>query len=265
VLSKFSRKDAGLFLSFRGKGIFGVAQGIKGVIEQYKPEEIFGTGSSFRQGRLVGEFDVSHFGKSATTDSASWSDEEELLFLQELTKELKKESMNILTMAESFRVTTANQLTDNERKKTQESVDQTAREASTIIALREETGTRNNATGRAPQLDESQTITASERLVLPTGHEAIFRTTFGQQTDDWLLVYPSPTGVTEIIVNSNHPFMRRYFSSDRIAASVWQLALAIATAELDNPEISELRAEINRWLALAGQYEFLDRVSQNVE
>ena len=267
VLAKFSRKDAGLYLSFRGKGIYGVAQGIKGVVEQYKPEMIFGAGSSFRQGRLVGEFDVSAYGKSATTDSASWSDEEEELFLRELNKALRAESMNLITMAESFRVSTAGDLSEKEAKAVQKDVDQTSREAETIVGLKHESksfGRLNDSTA-IPVLDESQTVTASEDITLPTGHKAKFRTSFASETTDWLLVYPNDEEVTEIVVNSNHPFMRRYFSGEKSVASAWQIALAIATAELDNPDVSLLRAEINRWLELAGRYEFLSQADPDDE
>lgn len=263
ILLKFSRKDAGLYLSFRGKGIYGVAQGIQGVGEQYKPEIIFGAGSSFRQGRIFGEFDVSDYGKSATTDSAGWSDEEEQLFLVALNKALREDSKNLVTMAESFRVSTAGELSDREKKNFQRDVDETAKEAETIIGLKHESVTFGKAhqSAELPMLDEKQTFTASEDITLPTGHKAKFRTTFGSETDDWLLVYPNENGITEIVVNSNHPFMRRYFSGEKSVASAWQLALAIATAELDNSEMSQLRTEVNRWLELAGSYDFLNKGS----
>jgi hypothetical protein len=259
ILAKFSRSNAGLFLSFHGKGIFGVAQGTsEDSPDQYRPQKLFGTSSSFKIGRLVGEIDVSDYGKSATTDSASWSEEEETILLHELEKLLKTEP-NILSMAEKFRATSAKELTPQQRKSHQEEVNKTSEEAQVIIdALGESPVDVPQKVSKAPE-PVGKVFSAEKPFKLASGHSAIFETTFGKETDDWLSIYPDPEKITRIVVNNNHPYIRRHFPPENSGKSIWQLAIAIATAELDNPRISEFRMELNRWLELSGHYDFLDR------
>lgn len=259
ILAKFSRSNAGLFLSFHGKGIFGVAQGTsEDSPDQYRPQRLFGTSSSFKIGRLVGEIDVSDYGKSATTDSASWSEEEETVLLQELEKFLKLEP-NLLSMAEKFRATSAKELTAQQRRSHQEEVNKTSEEAQVIIeALSESPVDVAQKVDKAPERI-GNVFSAEKPFKLASGHQAIFETTFGKETDDWLSIYPDPEKITRIVVNNNHPYIRRHFPPENSGRSIWQLAIAIATAELDNPRISEFRMELNRWLELSGHYDFLDR------
>lgn len=258
ILSKFSRADAGLFLSFHGKGIFGVAQGTPDSPDQYKPQKLFGTSQSFRYGRLVGEVDVSAFGKSATTDSASWSEADEANFLQALEITLKN-TPNLISTAENFRVTSTKQMSQKQAKSHQEDVNQTAAEANTIVEVigEEQAAAPIEQADPGPGPKENQTITANQTIELQSGHQALFQTSFGKDTDDWLSIYPDPGGVTRIVVNNNHPYIRRHFPVENAGRGVWQLAIALATAELENPKLGELRQELNRWLDLSGQYEFL--------
>ena len=105
LLAKGSTAGAGFLLTFHDKAIVGVGAGTAVGDEYYRPREIFGGSNSYRRQRLVGEFDVSDFGKSITSDSVNWEAEQEEEFLQLLRKTLSSKKMNFLEQAENYRVT----------------------------------------------------------------------------------------------------------------------------------------------------------------
>ena len=99
ILETMQRDKAGFFLHYRGKGIAGVvpligdssgkgheAEGAKDAIARasYKPRKIFGQVGGYPDQTFVGEFDVSDFGKTISTDFPLWSPEEEEEFVEQL-------------------------------------------------------------------------------------------------------------------------------------------------------------------------------------
>ncbi len=99
LLEKLSRDQSGFVLSYRGKAISGATPSEKESSDSevmargaYRPRQIFGQRGSAVDLSLVGEFDVSAFGKSITTDSVVWSDDEESEFLNLIEKEIRTET-----------------------------------------------------------------------------------------------------------------------------------------------------------------------------
>jgi hypothetical protein len=121
IYKTMSRDKSGFFLHYRGKGIAGVvpvlsdessksgheSAGAKDAIARasYKPRKIFGPTGMYLDQSFVGEFDVSDFGKTISTDSPLWSSEEESEFIDALYTHMKQNPQperNFLKMAGSY-------------------------------------------------------------------------------------------------------------------------------------------------------------------
>ena len=110
LLERMSRNLAGFVLQYRGKGIAGIAAGVdidtsdlsleRGA---YRPEKIFGQPGGYIDQTLIGEFDVSAFGKSITTDSVTWTAEQEASFVSALLEFLRRPTKDYLSQALNVR------------------------------------------------------------------------------------------------------------------------------------------------------------------
>ena len=110
ILEKMSRDLSGFFLHYRGKGVAGVVPSASDDDEDtdvrsasYKPKDIFGQSGSYRDQSFVGEFDVSEFGKTITTDSVMWTPEQESEFVQAVIDFLQTPSKNYWDQAANMR------------------------------------------------------------------------------------------------------------------------------------------------------------------
>jgi hypothetical protein len=113
ILEKMSRDLSGFFLHYRGKGVMGVAPFVdkkEGRNEKeargrsgYRPVQIFGQAGSYPYQSYIGEFDVSDFGKTITTDQTLWTVEEENEFLIEILKVVNDRDKNMSTMIKNFK------------------------------------------------------------------------------------------------------------------------------------------------------------------
>jgi Histidine kinase-, DNA gyrase B-, and HSP90-like ATPase len=121
LLEKLSRDRSGFVLSYRGKAISGatpndpdnsdvelVARGA------YRPRKIFGQRGSAVDLSLIGEFDVSSFGKSITTDSVVWTDEEENQFLDLLNDSIRNDP-DFITQAKRVKRRKIRDLDDDDK------------------------------------------------------------------------------------------------------------------------------------------------------
>jgi len=96
ILEQMSRDLSGFFLHYRGKGIAGVVPlngdededqaEAKDAISRgsYKPRKIFKQQGSYPDQSFIGEFDITEFGKTITTDSPLWTPDEEGEFTEKL-------------------------------------------------------------------------------------------------------------------------------------------------------------------------------------
>jgi hypothetical protein len=119
ILETMQRDKAGFFLHYRGKGIAGVvpvltdeagkgheAEGAKDAIARasYKPRVIFGQVGGYLDQSFIGEFDVSDFGKTISTDFPLWSPDEEEEFVNQLLEHMTNApNGSFRTMASSYR------------------------------------------------------------------------------------------------------------------------------------------------------------------
>jgi hypothetical protein len=115
ILAKTSRDYSGFFLHYRGKGISGVVplnvdktqdmREAKDAISRsaYKPRKIFGTPGQYPDISYIGEFDITAFGKTISTDSPLWSPSDEQEFIDKLYEIMDSPEKNFLAMAKNYR------------------------------------------------------------------------------------------------------------------------------------------------------------------
>jgi hypothetical protein len=115
ILETMRRDFSGFFLHYRGKGISGVVpitesdsddlEEAKDAISRaaYKPRKIFGQQGHYKDQSFIGEFDITDFGKTITTDAALWSPQEETEFIEALYAIMSNPKMDFIKMAENFR------------------------------------------------------------------------------------------------------------------------------------------------------------------
>jgi hypothetical protein len=113
ILEQMSRDLSGFFLHYRGKGVAGVVPldgddsedqaEAKDAISRgsYKPRKIFKQQGSYPDQSFIGEFDITQFGKTITTDSPLWTPDEEGEFTEKLLKLLSDD--DYIRMANNFR------------------------------------------------------------------------------------------------------------------------------------------------------------------
>jgi Histidine kinase-, DNA gyrase B-, and HSP90-like ATPase len=113
ILEQMSRDLSGFFLHYRGKGIAGVVPlngdsdedqaEAKDAISRgsYKPRKIFKQQGSYPDQSFIGEFDITEFGKTITTDSPLWTPDEEGEFTQKLFDLMTAD--NFIKMAINYR------------------------------------------------------------------------------------------------------------------------------------------------------------------
>lgn len=243
LLAKGSTAGAGFLLTFHDKAIVGVGAGTAVGDEYYRPREIFGGSNSYRRQRLVGEFDVSDFGKSITSDSVNWETEQEEEFLQLLRKTLSSKKMNFLEQAENYRATgERGGATPTAQGATSEAVAalaKTAKSSSTLMS------------GTSEQLPppENPVVSAHKtrriRLPVPGGAKAVaVKLTVEQAGDaDWLSVYSDADELT-VRVNEDHPFMLSFAQlPTQQIEPVLRLALGVGVAEYLDPD--HVRTRLN--------------------
>lgn len=125
LLEKMSRDLSGIFLHFKGKGMGGIGSGdskdsefstsdLKDNREYYRPQRIFGQEGSYRYQRFTGEFDISQLGKTSSTDSIKWDEDEQQEFLEALADFLKDPSFNMWAMAENYQVRKAKKMLEED-------------------------------------------------------------------------------------------------------------------------------------------------------
>ena len=127
ILERLSRDLSGFFLHYRGKGIAGVVplmsrQDIdsgetKDAISKgsYKPRKIFGQPGSYTDQSFIGEFDITEFGKTITTDSPLWTPEQEDEFVTDLYN--KMNSHDFIRMATNYKRRLVSKIDEDEQKK----------------------------------------------------------------------------------------------------------------------------------------------------
>jgi hypothetical protein len=258
ILAKMEKGKAGLFLTFRGKGVSGVEQGASDG-NAYKPGRIFGADQGQRARRLVGEFEVSEFGKSLTTDAVNWSPEEEEVFVDILLEAIKSSEFPLYQMANNFRISDKSELTAADEKRIKRGLEDATQDAGAVVKragydLPAENGPEVPDT----ELDQTaggSTIVADSSFELSDGRTAKVIAVL-DRGGRWLSIFPGDP--VEIKVNYGHPFVSRYWQSTLASLPIVHFAIAIAEAELRDEQFREAgaRAHINNWLLEVAKRDF---------
>jgi hypothetical protein len=284
ILETMSRDKSGFFLHYRGKGIAGVvpvlssetgtgyeSEGAKDAIAKssYKPRKIFKQVGSYPDQSFVGEFDVSDFGKTISTDSPLWSVDEEGEFVELLHKEMTSdENQNFIKMAENYRrrgVAKENRREFEESRK--KDVDRVQAALNNNV---EHSGVDESASDEyeAPPMassganEDGDALSASKYTLMDReGHKHSFEVSFiDDRSADFISIFEdTKDGLTHTVrVNSAHPAFDDIHQSVQTHSLLERIAFSMSSAEifLTVPHKKQLRDKMNEHLRFIGQKPF---------
>lgn len=279
ILATLSRDKSGFFLHYRGKGIAGVvpvlpaddgrggheAEGAKDAIARasYKPRKIFGNAGSYPDQSYVGEFDISDFGKTISTDAPLWSPDEELEFIDALFEHMvSDESRHFIRMAHNYRRLAA--------RETRREIDRTnAQEFDRIQSALNDSVEHVEVDDLpdtaytpppAPPTDPSretmerdvQTFAINDR----DGHRHVFTIEFiSDRSADFIGLFGEAGGLSHTVqVNRAHPTLDDIPEDAKTHLLLQRIAVALASAEvfLTMRHKDQVRAKMNEHLLLIG-------------
>ena len=282
ILATLSRDKSGFFLHYRGKGIAGVvpviptddgrggheAEGAKDAIARasYKPRKIFGDGGSYPDQSFVGEFDVSDFGKTISTDAPLWSPDEELEFVDALYEQMVSEdNRHFIRMARNYRRNLAARETRREidLKNVQERDRiETALNDSVEHVEVTDLPTTSYDPPPAPDLPtdpsvepaeaDAQTVTINDR----DGHRHVFTIEFiADRSADFIGLFEEGGGLAHTVqINRAHPALDDIPEDAKTHLLLQRIAVSLASAEvfLTMRHKDQVRAKMNEHLLLIG-------------
>jgi hypothetical protein len=266
ILETGSRDQAGFFLHFRGKGVSGVAPttsskdsdiDLSASRSAYKPKEIFRQSGNYLDQRIIGEIDISDFGKTLTTDDVVWSAEDESEVIEKLLEILKEN--DFIKMGLNFRPTVK---TKNEK------IDELEIAKDEAIQIQKNAESGGFTHGLAPDIDDSIPTTEFIRLNVDGEEEEVSFTLneapnhehrfnihyFNDSTKPFITVFEDrETDVHEVRINTNHPaldFVGPLNVRPEVKKLITRLAFNLAAAEvfLESAEKRIVRNKFNELL-----------------
>ncbi len=269
LLDTMSRDRAGFALQYRGKSIAGIAAnseddlgGVSFERGAYKPRKVFGQPGSYPDQSIVGEFDLSDFGKSITTDSVTWTSEEEDAFVDAIYAFMRNPKKDFIAQANNLR----------RRKKPQSSIesDQSAIEReitsfsealtdahighgdvmeSTNTDYERELSDQNlsDIEGANSEVEESQSFPIHDS----EGHVHSLSITYSHQPDDkFLEIVENAAFGHKLVINAAHRTLADLAPIEgKVRDMLIRLATAIASAEIFSDgnefERSKFRRKLN--------------------
>jgi hypothetical protein len=262
LLETMSRDLSGFMLHYKGKGMGGIGsvesseeinqQDIRDSREYYRPAKIFGQEGSYRYQRFTGQFDISDFGKTSSTDSIKWDPDEEHDFIESLCEFLKDPEFNLWSMAENFQVRKAIKL-----KEGIEETNTSSFSLEDVVSLSEyfnnqihgekihhaenESESENEfiLSRSLSNLDNSQFISSSKHLLVPDsqGHIHEFIPQFVDDVNfNLYFVNSISEDKHEIKINVGHPFIRRLqWGNPDVREAVIQMIYLMSVPEVFLP------------------------------
>jgi len=286
ILETMGRDKSGFFLHYRGKGIAGVvpintggastaheAEGAKDAIARssYKPRRIFGDAGLYPDQSFIGEFDVSDFGKTISTDKPLWSDDEEAEFVEAVYKDMTPDSeAHFLRMAKNYRRRLA-------ARETQIEIDaHREQEVRWVEGLLSGVVEHKTVSEHDPQnydvppekdvpvdagqlgSDGSMQYTIKDR----DDHDHTFKLQFvSDRSADFIGVYEDRGGLSHtVLVNSSHPMLDDIPVDAKTHLLLERLAFALASAEIFLTMMNKqrVRESMNEHLRLIGTRPFYE-------
>jgi hypothetical protein len=267
ILDRMSRDLSGFFLHYRGKGIAGVVPlnsdkdedqaEAKDAISRgsYKPRRIFKQQGSYPDQSFIGEFDITAFGKTITTDSPLWTPDEEGEFIEKLFNKMSDD--DYIRMATNLRRNKAAAVDEEANKKSDKTEAQVIQDALSGHVDHVEIETT------AEELEQIKVVLADdakeEIWVVPIedheGHKHIFKLAFVKDVSrPFLMVKELNTHEHEIEVNIFHPSLNGVIIDGNGRKILQRLAVAFAASEVFSSgyDKSRLRNKANDVLSKLG-------------
>lgn len=232
-------RNSGFFMHFKGRGVMGIAPADDDGSDEevtgdgaYKPKRLFGQAGTHRNQSLVGEFDVSAFGKTITSDALPWSDKDEDEFVENMLEVLKQPGFDMWTMANCYR-----RRLDQKNRKQVEEDRRVSEKALADIAGAIKIVTENPQDDlQAERVPTKETITHTSSVVWTTnnGQEIVTQVIFTEDRSAPLLQVNQPVdGNPEIVINEAHPSLASMGDlSGQSRDVLTRLCTALAAAEL---------------------------------
>lgn len=258
ILKQIKRDLSGFFLHYKGKGMEGIGYADASASEEitlasvreakqyYRPAQIFGQDGSYRFGRFTGEFDISEFGKTSSTDAVGWSREEEQEFIDALLKDIKISPESFWTMSDSYQPRTAKRL-EKEREDT-DVTQKEVRELRDIFfkgwtgnELFHESESSETASVEEQKLSllDSEELTSLEFVTIRDASNHLHEIALEIASDPDLGLYsfnqtPDPDGHHHILrLNAGHPILRKLQWGNRfVRESALTMTLLMALPEI---------------------------------
>ena len=281
ILETMSRDKSGFFLHYRGKGIAGVvpvisaeelktgheAEGARDAIARasYKPRKIFGQVGMYPDQSFVGEFDVSDFGKTISTDAPLWSADEEAEFVEALFEHMTSgEQHNFIKMANNYRRRAAarEETREIEAKRVLEA--ERSGQALSGVVEHKAVGSLPPATYDVPppssispgETSQEEGTTHTYTFNDRDGHTHAIQLSFiSDRSADFISVYEERNEVEHTVtVNISHPFLDDIPVDSRTSILLERIAFSLASAEvlLTMLNKQQVRETMNEHLRLIG-------------
>jgi hypothetical protein len=269
ILKTMSRDLSGFFLHYRGKGIAGVVPQMNSaedkstaktltISNDRKPKEIFGQVGSHTDSSFIGEFDISVFGKTITTDSPLWTDEERDEFFSKLQKKMLDPDKNFIAMATNYR----------RREASKEDV------KDLIASSRKETqliseSIENKIDHEEPDVEESVGIANAEESIESNifryefndheNHHHIFQMEFiYDRSGDFLMIRENDEQYSHSVrINLGHPISDDLVITNDTKFLLLRILFGLSAAEvmLSNFDKNKIRKKMNEILSYVKENE----------
>ncbi len=269
ILEQLNRELAGLFFHYRGKGIAGVVPTLSDddapsesnmPRSSYKPRIIFGQEGSYYSQSFIGEFDLSAFGKTITTDKPEWTSDEESEFLEKLLAVLQDPRMNFWEQARNVRRRLRSQ---RESRDDDQLLGDDIRDAVDALgdADLRHLGPNDNPPGGIPPSELHGGMVQFEKsYVLPDaeGHSHLFTVKVIDGAMGALLSVQSNLGAAEhlITIHEDHPSLFKFQPMQGEKRQLLcRIALAIGVSEvfIDGPHSDRFRNKFNEIVDYMGR------------
>ena len=247
LLKTMRPADSGFAMFRRGRVIEGSADKDSG----YRPNEIFGSPSSFLYKRLFGEIHVTGLDVGHQKDKFVWNVIDESEFHQKLREELRKEDCkHILTQGAQYRVTDRT-ITPEElaQEQGQDVLDDWANAVEGNLSnMLEEDLSEEESTYQT--IDEENLI--FKKVVINHHNQKwtvkVEMTPDQAYAEDLIQILEADDNYQiSIRLSLSHPFMKQYMGNDKkILRPIWSFAAALAIAEISTKRLSQPPSEVRK-------------------
>ncbi len=267
ILDRMSRDLSGFFLHYRGKGIAGVVPlnsdndedqaEAKDAISRgsYKPRRIFKQQGSYTDQSFIGEFDITEFGKTITTDSPLWTPDEEGEFIEKLFNKMSDD--DFIRMAQNYRRKKVALVDEVSNKRSDQSEARVIEDALSghVDHVEIETTAEDLEKIKNALSEDSK----EEIMVVPIedheGHKHVFKLVFVKDASrDFLILIESNIHEHDIEVNVFHPSLNGITIDGHGRKILQRLSIAFAASEVFSSgyDKSRLRNKANYVLSQLG-------------